>query len=47
MSSTCICIRMIADCSNFEIGCNISVSGKFKALGRLYKVIHPSLRCLG
>ena len=39
MSSTYICVRTIGDCRNFEIGCNFSVSGKFKALRVLYKVI--------
>ena len=46
MSSTCICVRTIADCRSFKIGCNIMVSGKFKALGRLHKVMHLILKCL-
>ena len=28
------------DCRSFKIGCNITVSGKFKALGRLHEVMH-------
>ena len=39
MLSTYICVRTIADCKSFEIGCNLSVSGKFKALRVLYKVM--------
>ena len=30
-----------------KIGCNITVSGEFKALGMLHKVMHHILRCLG
>ena len=47
VSTTCICVRRIADCRSFKIGCNITVSRKFKALGMLHKVMHLIPRCLG
>ena len=47
MSRKCICVWSIADCRSFKIGCNITVSGKFKALGMLHKVRHLIVKCLG